>query len=110
VIDRALLSPLRAAQIGVAIAAGLEAMHTAGIVHRDLKPANIFILDDGQVKLIDLGIAKLLPEFFANAKRPPPVKDRLETLPGAPIGTPSFMAPEALLGEKASPAQDIYGL
>ncbi|MEZ4448179.1 MAG: protein kinase [Nannocystaceae bacterium] len=112
VVERELLSPLRACRIGVRIADALTVVHATNIVHRDLKPGNIFLLKgtEDRVKLLDLGIAKLLPEFFADAEMRPRVEERLQTLPGAPIGTAGYMAPEVILGAKAAPAQDIYGL
>ncbi|MEZ4447893.1 MAG: serine/threonine-protein kinase [Nannocystaceae bacterium] len=113
VANRGVLAPLRVCRIGVQIAGACAAMHGIGLIHRDLKPGNIFLLEGegDRVKLLDTGIVKLLPEFFADAEMRPRVEERLQTLAGVPIGTPGFMAPEVILGAKATtPAQDIYGL
>ena len=82
--------------------AALDAAHQQKIVHRDVKPANVLIKPDGQVKLTDFGIIKLL-EITGTA--PPST--------GGIIGTPSYMAPEqADLNRKheIGPATDIYAL
>jgi serine/threonine protein kinase len=72
----------------------LAAAHAAGIVHRDLKPANV-LLDAGQVKLADFGIARIVGESPA-------------TTTGTVIGTIAFIAPEVIRGEQPTPACDVY--
>lgn len=92
------LAPERAARIAVEIAAGLEAAHTAGVVHRDLKPANVLIGDDGRVVLTDFGIARAT---------------QLETRTretGTVLGTPDYMAPEQMMGQRTDARCDIYAL
>jgi WD40 repeat protein/tRNA A-37 threonylcarbamoyl transferase component Bud32 len=78
-----------------------QAAHAKRIVHRDLKPSNVMVSSQGQVKLLDFGIAKALSEEDDDATR----------LAGeATVLTPSYAAPEQLLGRPATPASDVYAL
>jgi eukaryotic-like serine/threonine-protein kinase len=83
------------------IAAGLEAAHAAGIVHRDLKPANIIITTNGQVKILDFGLAKELSKAEAETKL------RITTS-GTTVGTIAYMAPEQALGQTVDQRADIW--
>ncbi len=91
-------SPLSAAEIaGIArqLAAGMRAAHTAGLLHQDVKPANVLISPDAAVvKLTDFGLARSLTEATS---------DRL-------AGTPGYVSPEVLAGEKPDPRSDLFGL
>ncbi len=80
-----------------AVAAAVDAAHAAGIAHRDLKPDNVFVLDDGSVKLIDFGLAKLLLD-----------PDAPVTETGAVFGTPLYMSPEQCRAQKADTRSDAY--
>ncbi|WP_141810387.1 serine/threonine-protein kinase [Nocardia bhagyanarayanae] len=88
-----------AVAVGLACAAGLHAAHRHGILHRDVKPANLMFGTGGAVKLTDFGIAKIVGG-----------DQTLATKAGEIIGTPSYMAPEQILGEELSPATDVYSL
>ncbi len=97
------LSLFSAASIVLEILSALEAAHAAGVVHRDLKPDNIFISPSGHAKLLDFGIAKLMPNYQASLIGP-------TTNSGALLGTPSYMAPEQVTGDPIVPATDLYAV
>ena len=87
------LSPARVAELFTPIARALECAHAQGVVHRDLKPDNVFLAHDA-VKVLDFGIARLTTAEDA-ASATAPLTDT-----GDVIGTPAYMAPEQVFGEK----------
>ncbi len=91
------------AGIIIEILDALQAAHDAGVVHRDLKPDNLFLSPQGRVKVLDFGVAKLMPNYEASLAK-------AATQTGALIGTPGYMSPEQVLGEPVNASTDLYAL
>ena len=91
----------KAVELAVQIARGLAAAHAKSIVHRDLKPANIFLLADGQIKILDFGLAK--PISTGTDTTAAPVTD-----PGSILGTAGYMAPEQVRGQAVDARTDLF--
>jgi tRNA A-37 threonylcarbamoyl transferase component Bud32 len=120
----------RALDIAAQVALGLAASHDKGILHRDIKPENIFICKDGQVKVLDFGLAKAMPswnpdlpplDFQLTAAQPaftdlapksPPAPpagaSNPETAVGTVMGTLGYMSPEQIRGEDLDARSDIF--
>jgi hypothetical protein len=81
-------------RIGLEICRGLDFAHKRGVIHRDVKPANVRLLEDGSVKLVDFGIARL--------------EDSQMTQTGLILGTPSYLAPEVLAGRRVDHRADMW--
>jgi Tol biopolymer transport system component len=100
----------KAVDYALQIAHGLAAAHDKGIIHRDLKPENIFVTQDGRVKILDFGLAKLT-EPVQNAEAQTDVVTRMvNTDPGAVMGTVGYMSPEQVRGQKVDHRSDIFSL
>ena len=80
------------------VAAALAQAHEMGIIHRDLKPENVMVREDGVIKLMDFGIARIID------------RDDGMTMTGALVGSPAHMAPEIIEGEEAGPQSDVFSL
>jgi serine/threonine protein kinase len=107
-ISKGRLTVGKAVEYSRAITAGLAAAHDKGIIHRDLKPENIFLTEDGRIKILDFGLAKLmLPEEGLTTETP---TGTLDTAPGGLIGTIAYMAPEQVDGQPANAQSDIFAL
>jgi serine/threonine protein kinase/Flp pilus assembly protein TadD len=108
-------------EIGIQIANGLDAAHAKGIVHRDIKPANIFLVERGQAKILDFGLAKLSPLLKHSAEsvgatvsvaqaHGRPLQDEHLTSPGSSMGTIAYMSPEQARGEGLDARSDLFSL
>jgi class 3 adenylate cyclase len=100
------LSIRKAVDYGVQVARGLAAAHDKGIVHRDLKPENVFVTEDGRVKILDFGLAKLRP--VPDALRSDVATASAITEAGTVLGTVGYMSPEQVSGHPADPRSDIF--
>ncbi len=98
ITQEALSPPEIAAMVVYELASALAHAHEAGILHRDLKPENVMVRDDGVLKLMDFGIAKILD------------RDEKMTMTGALVGSPAHMAPEIIEGEDAGAPADVFSL
>jgi len=98
-----------ALKTGLQIAEGLEAAHEKGIVHRDLKPGNIMLTPEGQVKILDFGLAKAYTAETAdvNIAKSPTITGQM-TEPGVILGTAAYMSPEQVRGRAVDKRADIW--
>ena len=91
------VEPNRAVEIAMEVLEGLAFAHEHGVIHRDIKPDNVQLLEDGQIKLTDFGIARLT--FEPNI-----------TMDGQVFGTPSYMSPEQINGQEIDARSDLFGV
>ena len=106
-LKRGPLTPSRALEVAARIAGAVGAAHARGLVHRDLKPQNVIIAPSGDVKLLDFGIAKRLPDTPAAAAAET-TSDWIR--PGAVIGTPGYMSPEQIRAAPVDGRTDLFSL
>src|SRR6267378_8525260 len=104
----AALPQRKAIDYALQMAHGLAAAHAKGIVHRDLKPENLFVTNDGRVKILDFGLAKLTGAAEGNLSQTEVPTRRVDTDPGLVMGTMGYMSPEQLRGKPADHRSDIF--
>ncbi len=100
--------------LAIQIADALESAHAKGIVHRDIKPANLFLTERGELKILDFGLVKMRQGEMAqgaSASQSDTVASNNElTMPGAAVGTISYMSPEQARGQLVDARTDIFSV
>jgi serine/threonine protein kinase len=109
--DRLNSGPLKihnVVELGIQVADALDSAHRRDIIHRDLKPANLFLVERGQTKILDFGLAKLVSPQPAVGTTEAQTRD--QTAEGIALGTVAYMSPEQVTGEQLDGRTDLFSL
>jgi len=109
-IERGPLPVDEAIRLTIQIADGLQRAHEAGIIHRDIKPANIMVTDRGDAKIVDFGLAKLVPPPIDESSATESPTASALTVGGTVLGTAAYMSPEQARGEQVDARSDIFAV